>query len=115
MWRELGLSGSIKETFAVIYGFWASSKKPVYVPIRIIIEITGLGKSTISRNLDGLISKGIITALRKKGKRSLYSIPKQLFNAEPVKTQNKTSSAPRMRTQNERKDNNTKYELEEIL
>ena len=47
MWKDLGLHGAEKEFFAVIYGFWRRSKAPVEIPIRTVMEITGLSRTSV--------------------------------------------------------------------
>ena len=47
MWRDLRLRGAEKEVFAVIYGFWRESKAPVEVPIKTVMDITGLSRTAV--------------------------------------------------------------------
>lgn len=44
MWRDLRLRGAEKEVFAVIYGFWKKGKAAVEVPVKTVMDITGLGQ-----------------------------------------------------------------------
>ena len=45
MWRDLRLRGAEKEVFAVIYGFWKKGKAAVEVPVKTVMDITGLSRT----------------------------------------------------------------------
>ena len=54
MWRDLRLRGAEKEVFAVIYGFWKKGKAAVEVPVKTVMDITGLSRTAVimaKRNL----------------------------------------------------------------
>lgn len=70
----LHLEGYSKEIFAVIFGFWIRSRKPVTVPYSVIKKITGATDPTISACVKSLKDRGLISADQKPGTRTKYAI-----------------------------------------
>lgn len=70
----LHLDGFTKEIYALIFGFWIRTKKPVCVPYRVIRNITGASDPTISECIKRLVKQGLIMSDPKPGVRTKYSI-----------------------------------------
>ena len=97
MWRDLRLRGAEKEVFAVIYGFWKKGKAAVEVPVKTIMDITGLSRTAVLMAKRNLLGRKLIAAHETRGKPSRYVvlIPDPLENQtgteserEPVQKQN---------------------------
>ncbi len=74
MWRLLGLQGSVKEVFAVIWGFWRRDERAVAITNHAIHEITGLAESTIITAKNTLLRRKIISVVERRGKPSIYDV-----------------------------------------
>ena len=97
MWRDLRLRGAEKEVFAVIYGFWKKGKAAVEVPVKTVMDITGLSRTAVLRAKRNLLGRKLIAAHETRGKPSRYVvlIPDPLENQtgteserKPVQNQN---------------------------
>jgi len=97
MWRDLRLRGAEKEVFAVIYGFWKKGKAAVEVPVKTVMDITGLSRTAVLMAKRNLLGRKLIAAHETRGKPSRYVvlIPDPLENQtgteserEPVQKQN---------------------------
>ena len=97
MWKDLRLRGAEKEVFAVIYGFWKKGKAAVEVPVKTIMDITGLSRTAVLMAKRNLLGRKLIAAHETRGKPSRYVvlIPDPLENQtgteserEPVQKQN---------------------------
>ena len=97
MWRDLRLRGAEKEVFAVIYGFWKKGKAAVEVPVKTVMDITGLSRTAVLMAKRNLLGRKLIAAHETRGKPSRYVvlIPDPLENKtgteserEPVQKQN---------------------------
>lgn len=75
----LHLEGLTKQIYAVIFGFWLGSRKPVAVSYSVMRKITGATDPTISACLKRLLEQGLIESDPKPGMRTKYSI---VFNYE---------------------------------
>ena len=74
MWRDLRLRGAEKEVFAVIYGFWRKSKAPMEVPIKTVMDITGLSRTAVMTAKRTLLDRKLIAAHETCGKPSRYEV-----------------------------------------
>ena len=72
MWRDLRLRGAEKEVFAVIYGFWKKGKAAVEVPVKTVMDITGLSQTSVIMAKRALLKKEIVAAQEIRGKPSRY-------------------------------------------
>ena len=125
MWRDLRLRGAEKEVFAVIYGFWKKGKAAVEVPVKTIMDITGLSRTAVLMAKRNLLGRKLIAAHETRGKPSRYVvlIPDPLENQtgteserKPVQKQNGyryqnstgTENAPKSNF-NKEKRNETTY------
>ena len=97
MWKDLRLRGAEKEVFAVIYGFWKKGKAAVEVPVKTVMDITGLSRTAVLMAKRNLLGRKLIAAHETRGKPSRYVvlIPDPLENQtgteserEPVQKQN---------------------------
>ena len=97
MWRDLRLRGAEKEVFAVIYGFWKKGKAAVEVPVKTVMDITGLSRTAVLMAKRNLLGRKLIAAHETRGKPSRYVvlIPDPLANQtgteserKPVQNQN---------------------------
>ena len=97
MWKDLRLRGAEKEVFAMIYGFWKKGKAAVEVPVKTIMDITGLSRTAVLMAKRNLLGRKLIAAHETRGKPSRYVvlIPDPLENQtgteserEPVQKQN---------------------------
>ena len=97
MWRDLRLRGAEKEVFAVIYGFWKKGKAAVEVPVKTVMDITGLSRTAVLMAKRNLLGRKLIAAHEVSGKPSRYVvlIPDPCDNntgteseREPVQKQN---------------------------
>ena len=97
MWRDLRLRGAEKEVFAVIYGFWKKGKAAVEVPVKTVMDITGLSRTAVLMAKRNLLGRKLIAAHETCGKPSRYVvlIPDPLENntgseseRKPVQKQN---------------------------
>ena len=97
MWRDLRLRGAEKEVFAVIYGFWKKGKAAVEVPVKTVMDITGLSRTAVLMAKRNLLGRKLIAAHEVSGKPSRYVvlIPDPCENQtgteserEPVQKQN---------------------------
>ena len=97
MWRDLRLRGAEKEVFAVIYGFWKKGKAAVEVPVKTVMDITGLSRTAVLMAKRNLLGRKLIAAHETRGKPSRYVvlIPDPLENntgseseRKPVQKQN---------------------------
>ena len=97
MWRDLRLRGAEKEVFAVIYGFWKKGKAAVEVPVKTVMDITGLSRTAVLMAKRNLLGRKLIAAHETRGKPSRYVvlIPDPLENQtgteserKPVQNQN---------------------------
>ena len=97
MWRDLRLRGAEKEVFAVIYGFWKKGKAAVEVPVKTIMDITGLSRTAVLMAKRNLLGRKLIAAHETRGKPTRYVvlIPDPLENQtgteserKPVQNQN---------------------------
>ena len=70
----LHLDGYTKEIYALIFGFWIRTRKPVHVPYSAIRKIVGATDPTISEGIKRLTQKGLISADPKPGMKTKYSI-----------------------------------------
>lgn len=121
MSSTLGLSGAVKETFAVIFCFWISSGEvPIKASLTIIQTITGATRPTVVRALQILENNGLISRLKIPGKATLYKITikseilnkfKEQYKYRPVKRDNQnglhsvTTSSQISQPQNNNKTN----------
>ena len=74
MWRDLRLRGAEKEVFAVIYGFWKKGKAAVEVPVKTIMDITGLSRTAVLMAKRNLLGRKLIAAHETRGKPSRYVV-----------------------------------------
>ena len=74
MWRDLRLRGVEKEVFAVIYGFWKKGKAAVEVPVKTVMDITGLSRTAVLMAKRNLLGKKLIAAHETRGKPSRYVV-----------------------------------------
>lgn len=74
----LHLEGLTKQIYAVIFGFWLGSRKPVAVSYSVMRKITGATDPTISACLKRLLEQGLIESDPKPGMRTKYC-KKQIF------------------------------------
>ena len=97
MWKDLRLRGAEKEVFAVIYGFWKKGKAAVEVPVKTVMDITGLSRTAVLMAKRNLLGRKLIAAHETRGKPSRYVvlIPDPLENQtgteserKPVQNQN---------------------------
>ncbi len=97
MWRDLRLRGAEKEVFAVIYGFWKKGKAAVEVPVKTVMDITGLSRTAVLMAKRNLLGRKLIAAHETRGKPTRYVvlIPDPLENQtgteserKPVQNQN---------------------------
>lgn len=92
MSEALGLHGYEKETFAVIFGFWIKTgERPVRASLSVIQKITGGTRPAISRAIAVLQNKKLITAEKRPGKPTLYSV----ILAPEILTEFKANYRPR--------------------
>ena len=74
MWRDLRLRGAEKEVFAVIYGFWKKGKAAVEVPVKTIMDITGLSRTAVLMAKRNLLGRKLIAAHETRGKPTRYEV-----------------------------------------
>ena len=74
MWRDLRLRGAEKEVFAVIYGFWKKGKAAVEVPVKTVMDITGLSRTAVLMAKRTLLGRKLIAAHETRGKPSRYVV-----------------------------------------
>ena len=74
MWKDLRLRGAEKEVFAVIYGFWKKGKAAVEVPVKTIMDITGLSRTAVLMAKRNLLGRKLIAAHEVSGKPSRYVV-----------------------------------------
>ena len=74
MWRNLRLRGAEKEVFAVIYGFWKKGKAAVEVPVKTVMDITGLSRTAVLMAKRNLLGRKLIAAHETRGKPSRYVV-----------------------------------------
>ena len=74
MWRDLRLRGAEKEVFAVIYGFWKKGKAAVEVPVKTVMDITGLSRTAVLMAKRDLLGRKLIAAHETRGKPSRYVV-----------------------------------------
>ena len=74
MWRDLRLRGAEKEVFAVIYGFWKKGKAAVEVPVKTVMDITGLSRTAVLMAKRNLLGRKLIAAHEVSGKPSRYVV-----------------------------------------
>ena len=74
MWRDLRLRGAEKEVFAVIYGFWKKGKAAVEVPVKTVMDITGLSRTAVLMAKRNLLGRKLIAAHETRGKPSRYVV-----------------------------------------
>lgn len=74
MWRDLRLRGAEKEVFAVIYGFWKKGKAAVEVPVKTVMDITGLSRTAVMMAKRDLLGRKLIAAHETRGKPSRYVV-----------------------------------------
>lgn len=71
----LGLSGQVKETFAVLFNFWyCSGKKPIRAPVSTIQYITGASRPTVVQAIASLHAVGLIDVKKSPGRASEYVV-----------------------------------------
>lgn len=71
----LGLSGIVKETFAVIFNFWiAAGEAPIRASLTTIQTITGATRATVVKAISHLAQVGLITKIKTPGKPTLYMV-----------------------------------------
>ena len=109
MWRDLRLRGAEKEVFAVIYGFWKKGKAAVEVPVKTIMDITGLSRTAVLMAKRSLIARKLIAAHEVSGKPSRYVvlIPDPCEN----KTGTESERKPVQKQNGYRYQNNTGAEI----
>ena len=129
MWRDLRLRGSEKEVFAVIYGFWKKGKAAVEVPVKTVMDITGLSRTAVLMAKRDLLGRKLIAAHETRGKPSRYVVlipdplenrtdadsergPVQKSNGDPSGNYTGADAAPKINTYKKRKNNltNDNYE-----
>ena len=105
MWKDLQLRGAEKEVFAVIYGFWKKGKAAVEVPVKTVMEITGLSRTSVIMAKRGLLKKELVAAQEIRGKPTRYEvlIPDQCEN----KTGTESERKPVQKQNGYRYQNNT--------
>ena len=74
MWRDLRLRGAEKEVFAVIYGFWKKGKAAVEVPVKTVMDITGLSRTAVLMAKRNLLGRKLIAAHETRGKPTRYEV-----------------------------------------
>ena len=74
MWRDLRLRGAEKEVFAVIYGFWKKGKAAVEVPVKTVMDITGLSRTAVLMAKRNLLGRKLIAAHETRGNPSRYVV-----------------------------------------
>ena len=91
MWRDLRLRGAEKEVFAVIYGFWKKGKAAVEVPVKTVMDITGLSRTAVLMAKRNLLGRKLIAAHETRGKPSRYVvlIPDPLANQTGTESERK--------------------------
>ena len=88
MWRDLRLRGAEKEVFAVIYGFWKKGKAAVEVPVKTVMDITGLSRTAVLMAKRDLLGRKLIAAHETRGKPSRYVV----LIPDPLENQTGTES-----------------------
>ena len=88
MWRDLRLRGAEKEVFAVIYGFWKKGKAAVEVPVKTVMDITGLSRTAVLMAKRNLLGRKLIAAHETRGKPSRYVV----LIPDPLENQTGTES-----------------------
>ena len=97
MWRDQRLRGAERGVFAVRYGFWKKGKAAVEVPVKTVMDITGLSRTAVLMAKRNLLGRKLIAAHETRGKPSRYVvlIPDPLENQtgteserKPVQNQN---------------------------
>ena len=109
MWRDLRLRGAEKEVFAVIYGFWKKGKAAVEVPVKTVMDITGLSRTAVLMAKRNLLGRKLIAAHETRGKPSRYVvlIPDPLANQTGTESERK----PVQKQNGYRYQNNTGAEM----
>lgn len=80
MSSTLGLTGIVKETFAIIFNFWiAAGESPVRASLSTMQMITGATRATIVKAVSHLAQIGLIEKKKVPGKPTLYEV---LIDAE---------------------------------
>lgn len=74
MTHDLQLRGAERDAFAVIFGFWAQSRKPVQVSLTTIQEISGATRPTIVAAILRLKKRGLLEIIKCRGKMNTYNI-----------------------------------------
>ncbi|MBQ9174591.1 MAG: hypothetical protein IJ161_12750, partial [Bacteroidales bacterium] len=74
MWRDLRLRGAEKEVFIVIYGFWKKGKAAVEVPVKTVMDITGLSRTSVIMAKRALLKKKLVAAQEIRGKPTRYEV-----------------------------------------
>ena len=88
MWKDLRLRGAEKEVFAVIYGFWKKGKTAVEVPVKTVMDITGLSRTAVLMAKRNLLGRKLIAAHETRGKPSRYVV----LIPDPLENQTGTES-----------------------
>lgn len=88
MWRDLRLRGAEKEVFAVIYGFWKKGKAAVEVPVKTVMDITGLSRTAVLMAKRNLLGRKLIAAHETRGKPTRYVV----LIPDPLENQTGTES-----------------------
>lgn len=88
MWKDLRLRGAEKEVFAVIYGFWKKGKAAVEVPVKTVMDITGLSRTAVLMAKRNLLGRKLIAAHETRGKPSRYVV----LIPDPLENQTGTES-----------------------
>lgn len=88
MWRDLRLRGAEKEVFAVIYGFWKKGKAAVEVPVKTVMDITGLSRTAVLMAKRNLLGRKLIATHETRGKPSRYVV----LIPDPLENQTGTES-----------------------
>ena len=88
MWKDLRLRGAEKEVFAVIYGFWKKGKAAVEVPVKTVMDITGLSRTAVLMAKRDLLGRKLIAAHETRGKPSRYVV----LIPDPLENQTGTES-----------------------
>ena len=108
MWKDLRLRGAEKEVFAVIYGFWKKGKAAVEVPVKTVMDITGLSRTAVLMAKRNLLGRKLIAAHETRGKPSRYVV----LIPDPVENQTGSESErkPVQKQNGYRYQNNTSAE-----
>ena len=72
--KILGLHGTVRDVFAVIFSFWFRSRRPVSVPGSVFQEILGIDRKSIYIAIAKLCERGLILAAKAPGKKTSYHV-----------------------------------------